>query len=145
MANLDYNLLIAVRAVLIGDGTLTALVSATNIKPQDSPYPVSYPAITLSFGSEIGDNDIADSLFGRYHVRIYYQGSKPYLNLYSIRDRVKLLLSARSSTSDVTDSNVTAHRFFEEFCSPVISEDETADKEVYSLDSRYRFIATDKT
>lgn len=145
MADLDYNLLIAVRAVLIGDGTLTALVNAANIKPQDSPYPAAYPAITLAFGSEVGDRVIPDSLFGRFYIRIYNQGEKPYFNLYKMRDRVKTLLSARSSTSDITDANITAHRFYEEFCSTVISETETEDQEVYSLNSRYRFIATDNT
>lgn len=146
MANLDYNLLVAVRAVLIGDGTLTGLVPADQILPQESPYPAVYPAITLSLMGSRGRSDISNSLSGVFYIRMYYKGAKPYFNLDQIHSRIKALLDQTpNAESDVTDANVRAHRFYEDFCSTMIIEDEAIVPEVRSLSSNYIFLAADET
>lgn len=146
MANLDYNLLVAVRAVLIGDATLIALVPADQILPQEGVYPAEYPAITLSLMGNRGGANVPDSLVGVFHIRMYHQGSKPFYNLDQIHSRVKVLLDQTPiAESGVSDANVRVHRFFESFCSTMIVEDEAIVPEVRSLNSNYSFLATDET
>ncbi len=146
MANLKYNLFAAVRAVLIGDATLVALVPVDQILPQESPYPAVYPAITLSLSGNRQGANVPGGMFGVFHVRMYYKGEKPFLNLDQIHSRVKVLLDQTPiAESDVSDANVRVHRFFESFCSTMIIEDEAIVPEVRSLNSNYTYLATDET
>lgn len=144
MAGVEGNLIEAVRAVLIGDGTLTALVPAANIKPKDSPYPAAYPAITLSpTGSRSGD--FTSTWQGLFWIRIYHQGASPYGSLDAILDRVRALLDSETSFSDISDSDITIHIFDEVTYSEVIVEDESPVKETFSKNGYYRVLLTDKT
>lgn len=145
MADVSQNILEAIRAVLIGDGTLTALVPAAKILMQDSSYPASYPAIRLALSGSGGDSVIASVEFGTVFLRIYYQGDgEVYTNLYPIRARVKILLSGETSWEDVTDSDVEVHEIYEYSCSPVIVENEADMQNVYSLNTQYAYTAINK-
>jgi len=144
MASIERNLMEAVRAVLIADGTLTALVPATQIRPKDSPYPAVYPAISLSApGSRAGG--FAGTWDGLFWVRIYHQGANPYGSLYAIQDAVRVLLDSETAFSDISDSDVGVDLFREVTASEVIVEDEAPVRETYSINMPYRVLAKDKT
>ena len=144
MADVTQNTLEAIRAVLIGDATLIAIVPAAKIKMKDSPYPATYPAITLAISGSGGNSVIADVEFGRVDLRIYYQGAQAATNLYPIRARVKTLISGATSWADVTDADVEVHELYEYSCSPVITENEANMKNVYSLNTLYAYTAINK-
>ena len=144
MAGIEGNLIEAVRAVLIGDSTLVALVPAAKIRPKDSPYPAAYPAIALSTsGSRAGN--YAGTWEGLFYLRIYHQGASPYGSLDAILKRVRALLDSETSFSSISDSDVTVHSFDEVTYSEIIVETEAPVKETYSLNGHYRVVLTDST
>lgn len=143
MAGLKYNFQLAIRSRLVADGALVAIVDADDIRPQDSPYPAQYPAITLSVsGSRNGG--VPDSLRGVLFVRMWYQGAKSYLNLDAIHDRVKVLLDTESDIWHLSASDdVVIDAIEESFASEILHEDRPVE-ETYSLHTNYRFLATVK-
>jgi len=144
MAGIERNLIEAVRAVLIGDATLIALVPAAQIVPKSSPYPAVYPAITLSpTGSR--DGGYVGTWRGLFWIRIYHQGASAYGSLDAILGRVRALLDSDTSFASISDSDITVHRFNEVTYSEIIDEDESPIDETYSLNGYYRVIATDET
>lgn len=144
MADVSQNTLEAIRAVLIGDGALTAIVAATEIGMQDNPYPAAYPAITLAQSGSSGASVIAKVEFGTLYLRMYYQGDSPYTNLLPIRARVRELLNVEDSWESVSDADVEVHEIYEYSGGKVMVENEADMQNVYSLNTQYAYTAVNK-
>lgn len=131
---MNVNALEAVRNVLIGSSTLTALVPARQIIFARGTLPVTYPAIALSEDFiEDGNSHIQEGLF---YIRIYTQDSKKDPALSAIQNIVLPLLGRLGGSLNITDADVTIHEFRQVFVTQPIKEPEI-DIDTWSLTTHY--------
>lgn len=124
----------AVRNVLIGNGTLTALVPAGQIIAARGTLPVTYPAITLSEDLIEDGNDF--NMEGLFYIRIYTQDAKKDRALSAIHKAVFPLVGRNGAALNITDSDVTFHEFRQVFGTQPIHEPEV-DIDTWSLSTHY--------
>ena len=131
---MNFDAIEAVRNVLIGSATLTALVPVGQIIAARGTLPVVYPAITLSEDFiEDGNSHIQEGLF---YIRIYTQDSKKDRALSAIHNIVFPLVGRLGAYANITNATVTFHEFRQVFGTQSIHEPEV-DKDTWSLTTHY--------
>lgn len=131
---MNFDVIEAVRNVLIADGTLTALVPAAQIVAARGTLPVVYPAITLAEDLIEDGNDF--NLEGLFYIRIYTQDAKKDRALSAIHKAVFPLVGRNGAALNITDSDVTIHEFRQVFGTQPIHEPEV-DIDTWSLTTHY--------
>jgi len=131
---MNFDVIEAVRNVLIGDSALIALVPAAQIIAARGTLPVVYPAITLS--EDLIEDGNEYNLEGLFYIRIYTQDAKKDRALSGIHNIVFPLVGRRGAALDITDSDVTFHEFRQVFGTQSIHEPEV-DIDTWSLTTHY--------
>ena len=131
---MNFDAIEAVRNVLIGDATLTALVPADQIIAARGTLPVTYPAITLA--EDLIEDGNSHNMEGLFYIRIYTQNPKKDRALSAIHKIVFPLVGRVGSALDITDADVTFHEFRQVFGTQAIHEPEV-DVDTWSLTTHY--------
>lgn len=131
---MNFDVIEAVRNVLVGNGALTTLVPAAQIIAARGTLPVVYPAITLSEDLIEDGNDF--NLEGLFYIRIYTQDAKKDRALSAIHKAVFPLVGRNGAALNITDSDVTFHEFRQVFGTQPIHEPEV-DIDTWSLTTHY--------
>ena len=131
---MNFDVIEAVRNVLIADSTLTALVPAAQIIAARGTLPVTYPAITLSEDLIEDGNDF--NMEGLFYIRIYTQDAKKDRSLSASHKAVFPLVGRNGAALNITDSDVTFHEFRQVFGTQPIREPEV-DIDTWSLTTHY--------
>lgn len=131
---MNFDVIEAVRNVLIGDSALIALVPAGQIIAARGTLPVVYPAITLS--EDLIEDGNEHNLEGLFYIRMYTQDAKKDRALSAIHNIIFPLVGRRGAALDITDADVTIHEFRQVFGTQPIHEPEV-DIDTWSLTTHY--------
>lgn len=131
---MNVDVLEAVRNVLKGNGSLTALVPADQIIFAREALPVVYPAITLS--EDLIEDGNSHNLEGLFYIRMYTQDGRKDHALSAIHNAVFPLVGREGAALNITDATVTVHEFRQVFASQSIHEPEV-DIDTWSLQTNY--------
>lgn len=130
----------AVRTALVNDETLTALVSASNIRPANVDVGLDFPAIRIRIeGGE--DNDFPNSVRGRVYIHAFHQGAKPFTTINQIQDAIKDVLHHKETS--VSNVSIDIKYLVRSHLTTMIPEIEMA-KGTFSKVAYYDYIAQTK-
>ncbi len=139
MPGLRHNILKAVRAALVADSTLIALVPAAKIRTGYSPTLTEFPCVTIRHDG--GRNGYSNSRAGTLFVTSYSADDQPESALAAIIDAIDDVLD--ENAIDISNSDTHFAWVLNEYESPTIPEQEIAE-DVFSVALQYGYMAIAK-
>jgi hypothetical protein len=139
MPGLRHNTIVAIRAALVADGTLTALVPATKIRTGYNPTPTDFPCIAIRIDG--GRDGYANHRAGTLFVTSYTADDQPQSALSAIDAAIDSVLD--ESSLDLSNNDVAFHLMLNFFESPVIPEAEIRE-DVFSIALQYSYASSAK-